>query len=176
MIFQEQNIKGVYLVTPEPFSDERGSFMRNYCQKEFSNNGLDKDIKQANLSYNKSAYTLRGFHYQLEPFQEAKTMTCVDGEIYDVVLDLRKESDTYKKWFAATLNTQNRLSIHVPKGCANAFLTMKNNTLVHYYSSQIYSPEHERGVNFKDPSFNFEWPTEPLIISEKDNNHPFIKI
>ena len=99
--------------------------MRNFCQKEFSDQGIDKEVKQANLSYNKSAYTLRGFHYQLEPFQESKTMTCVDGEIYDVVVDLRKESETYKKWISTILNPQNKLSIHVPKGCANAFLTMK---------------------------------------------------
>ena len=174
MIFEEQNIKGVYLITPEPFSDERGSFMRNFCQKEFSDQGIDKEVKQANLSYNNSAYTLRGFHYQLEPFQESKTMTCVDGEIYDVVVDLRKESETYKKWISTILNPQNRLSIHVPKGCANAFLTMKNNTLVHYYSSEIYSPDHERGVNYKDPEFNFEWPIQPQIISKKDSNHPVI--
>ena len=104
MIFEEQNIKGVYLITPEPFSDERGSFMRNFCQKEFSDQGIDKEVKQANLSYNKSAYTLRGFHYQLEPFQESKTMTCVDGEIYDLVVDLRKESETYKKWISTIKN------------------------------------------------------------------------
>lgn len=173
MIFKEQKIKGVYLIYPEGFEDERGSFTRKFCKKEFSKNGLDNHVEQANLSYNKSAYTLRGFHYQVKPYQESKTMTCLSGEIYDIVVDVRKESPTYCQWFSAVLNPQNGLSIHVPKGCANSFLTIKNNTLVHYYSSQKYEPNHERGINYLDPKFNFKWPHEPLVVSDKDKNHKY---
>ena len=175
MIFKEEHIKDVYIIYPEPFVDERGSFTRKFCVEEFKNQGLDYHVEQTNLSYNKNAYTLRGFHYQSEPFQEAKTMTCISGEIYDIILDLRKDSPTYCEWTSVVLNPENGISIHVPKGCANAFLTIKNDTLVHYYSSQKYEPNHERGVNYMDPKFKFIWPNDPLIVSDKDKGHPLFE-
>ena len=171
MKFIEQKIKGVCLIQSEGFEDNRGSFSRKFCAEEFSKNNLDNHVEQANLSYNKSAYTLRGFHYQVEPFQEAKTMTCLIGEIYDVVVDLRENSPTYCEWISVNLNPENGLSIHIPKGCANSFLTLKNDTLVHYYSSQKYEPSYEKGVNYLDPKFNFNWPHKPLVISDKDRDH-----
>ena len=173
MKFEEQKIKGVFLIIPESFEDDRGAFTRKFCKEEFSKYGLDNHVEQANLSYNKIAYTLRGFHYQLEPYQESKTMTCLSGEIYDVVVDLRKDSPTYCNWISVNLTPENGQSIHVPKGCANSFLTLKNETLVHYYSSQKYEPNYENGINFKDPLFKFNWPHNPEIISEKDDNHEF---
>tara|TARA_Y100000996_G_scaffold173033_2_gene134444 strand:- start:7384 stop:7908 length:525 start_codon:yes stop_codon:yes gene_type:complete len=173
MIFEEQKIKDVFLIYPEGFEDSRGSFNRKFCKEEFLNNGLDNHVEQANLSYNKLAYTLRGFHYQVEPYQESKTMTCVAGEIYDVVVDLREDSPTYSHWISVTLNPENGQSIHVPKGCANSFLTLKDETLVHYYSSQKYEPNYERGVNYLDPKFNFKWPHKPRVISDKDKSHKF---
>tara|TARA_A100001037_G_C15154127_1_gene642506 strand:- start:23269 stop:23796 length:528 start_codon:yes stop_codon:yes gene_type:complete len=175
MKFKEQKIKGVYLIYPESFVDDRGSFTRKFCVEEFKQNGLDSHVEQSNLSYNKLACTLRGFHYQEEPFQESKTMTCLSGEIYDVVVDLREDSPTYLDWISATLNPENGLSIHVPKGCANSFLTLKDDTLVHYYSSQKYEPNYEKGINYMDPKFNFEWPQTPLIVSDKDQGHKFFE-
>lgn len=171
MKFKKLKIEGVYLISPQPFKDSRGLFRRHFCSSEFSNFNIDKNVKQSNLSENKFKGTLRGFHYQTYPFQEAKTLSCIKGEIYDVVVDLRKKSKTYKKWLSVILNDKNKASIHIPKGCANAFLTLKNKSVIHYYCSQIYNPRFEKGIRFDDPVFKFKWPIKPKIISKKDRNH-----
>lgn len=172
MKFFEQKIKGVMLIEAEPFIDDRGAFRRNFCINEFNDAGIDSVVKQANISENKFAFTLRGFHYQLEPYQEAKTISCLNGRIYDIVVDLRSESPTFMKWVSFEIGGLDRKSIHIPKGCANAFLSLEDKTLLHYYSSEFYSPEYERGIRYNDPAFEFEWPEEIKHISEKDNNHP----
>ena len=115
--------------------------------------------------------TLRGFHYQKHPYGEDKTITCIKGEIFNVTIDLRKNSKTFKKWKGFYLNEKNRYSVHIPKGCANAFLTLKNNTIVHYYCSQKYTPKAESGVRYNDKTFKVKWPVEPKIISKKDRSH-----
>ena len=175
MEFKKLEIEGVYLISPKPFKDRRGLFRRHFCSSEFKHHKIDSKVKQCNISENKFKGTLRGFHYQTYPFQESKTLSCLNGEIYDVVVDLRKNSKTYKKWVSINLNDKNRLSIHIPKGCANAFLTLKNNSIIHYYCSQKYSPKFEKGIRFNDPAFNFKWPIKPKIISEKDKNHKNFK-
>ena len=171
-----QEIDDLYLIESEPYIDERGSFIRHFCSEKFLKAGISPLIKQANLSENKYAKTLRGFHYQLSPFSEAKTISCIRGSIYDVIVDLRVESKTYMKWVSYELSEINRISIHIPPGCANAFLTLENNCLVYYYSSNYYDSESERGIRYNDPAFNFEWPFIPEIISEKDKSHPDYKI
>ena len=171
MIFHKQAISGVYLIEPNCFKDERGVFRRHFCRNEFEVNGIECNVLQANVSENFHAYTLRGFHYQVEPFSEGKTLSCLSGEIYDVVVDLRKNSKTYMQWINFNLSDKNRFSIHIPPGCANAFLTLKDNCLIHYYCSESYNPDAERGIRFNDPSFNFVWPIQPRIISEKDSSH-----
>jgi len=172
MIFTEQEIKGVYKIEAEPYEDERGAFRRHFCDKEFADNGIVTDMKQSNVSENNFAYTLRGFHYQLEPYAEGKTLSCLKGKIYDVVVDLRKDSLTYMKWISIELSGENRTSVHIAPGCANAFLTLEDNCLIHYYCSESYNPDAERGIRFNDPAFNFTWPMEPKVISGKDLNHP----
>ena len=172
MKFIEQRIRGVYLIEPTPFSDERGVFRRHFCGKEFGQHGIADVVKQANVSENNYAYTLRWFHYQVSPYGEGKTLSCLKGSIYDIIVDLRKDSDTYMQWISFELNDINRQSIHIAPGCANAFLTLEDNCLIQYYCSEEYKPESERGIRFNDPVFNFKWPHQPKVISEKDNSHP----
>lgn len=172
MKFFKQFIPGVFIIEAEPFMDERGVFRRHFCEKEFNDNGITTTVKQSNISENKYKFTLRGFHYQVAPYGEGKTLSCLKGSIYDIVVDLRLESPTYMKWLAVELNEQNRKSIHVPPGCANAFLTLQDSSLIHYYCSESYNSQAERGIRYNDPSFQFLWPTKPLVISNKDLNHP----
>jgi dTDP-4-dehydrorhamnose 3,5-epimerase len=172
MIFHKQSLSEVFVIEPTPFADERGMFRRHFCEKEFAEHGLVTDIKQSNVSENKYAYTLRGFHYQVTPYGEGKTLSCLKGRIYDIIVDVRPESPTYMKWVSFELNEENRCSIHIAPGCANAFLTLEDNCLIHYYCSQPYTPEAERGIRYDDPAFGFEWPFEPAVISEKDMSHP----
>ena len=175
MIFVEQKIKGVWIINPTPFEDGRGLFRRHFCNEEFLKNNIEINISQSNVSENKYKKTLRGFHYQLAPNQEAKTLSCFKGSIFDIVVDLRKDSPTYKKWISAELTEKNRSMIHVPKGCANAFMTLDDNSIIHYYCSDPYAPESEKGIRYNDPSFDFIWPYEPKLISQKDLNHPDYK-
>jgi dTDP-4-dehydrorhamnose 3,5-epimerase len=172
MKFIEQKLKGVYIIEPTPFTDERGVFRRHFCYKEFGDHLIPSYVKQANVSENNFAHTLRGFHYQLAPYGEGKTLSCLKGSIYDIIVDLRKGSETYMQWISVELNDLNRRSIHIAPGCANAFLTLEDNCLIQYYCSEEYQPAHERGIRYNDPAFNFEWPHEPKVISDKDNSHP----
>lgn len=171
MRFYLNIINGVKLIKPEPFKDKRGVFRRIFCEKEFKENELTSKIKQSNVSENKYKHTLRGFHYQTRPFSEDKTLTCIKGSIYDIVVDLRPRSKTYLKWCSFNIDEKNKFMIHVPKGCANAFLTLKNNTIVQYNSSEFYKPRFEKGIRYNDPLFKFKWPFKPKIISYKDLNH-----
>mgnify|MGYP006423753365 FL=1 len=175
MKFYEQKLAGVYIIEPEPFSDDRGVFRRHFCDREFAEHGIVTDVRQSNVSENRYAHTLRGFHYQIPPYGEGKTLSCLKGSIYDIVVDVRPQSPTYMQWISVELNEENRYSIHIAPGCANAFLTMEDNCLIHYYCSQPYTPEAECGIRYNDPAFKFEWPTEPTVISEKDLNHPDYK-
>ena len=168
MIFEHQKIKGVFLIKHKPHLDKRGAFSRVFSKDIFKKNNLD--IKQTNISINKNKFTLRGFHYQLGKYSENKLVTCLAGEVYDIVLDLRKNSKTYKKWIS--LNLKKFESVLVPKGCANAFLTLVDQTYIFYHTNKFYNPKLERGVRFNDPQFNFKWPHKPFFISKKDKHHP----
>ena len=172
MNFIQQRLPGVFLIEPTPYIDERGVFRRHFCEQEFSQHGIVTDISQCNVSENRYARTLRGFHYQTPPFGEGKTLSCLKGSIYDIIVDLRPESPTYMQWISFELNEENRYSIHIAPGCANAFLTLVDNCLIHYYCSQTYAPIAERGIRYNDAAFNFEWPVEPSLISDKDLSHP----
>ena len=170
MKFIKQNIDGVYLIQPEPFEDKRGMLRRNYCKKELKTNSINFDIKQINVSENIKKYTLRGFHYQKKPYGEDKIISCINGAIYDIVLDLREDSKTYKSWESYELTQKNRMSIIVPKGCANAYLTLENNTWILYYHSEYYKKRSEKRIRYNDPTFNFRWPNLPKVISDEDLN------
>lgn len=176
MKFLKQKIKDVFIIKPEPFEDKRGAFRRHFCKKELKKFGIETSVQQANISENPKRGTLRGFHYQKKPHQEAKTISCLKGSFFDVIIDLRKNSPTYRKWQSFVITEKNRLSLHIPKGCANAFLTLENNTLIHYYCSNSYNPKFESGVLFNDPSLKIKWPFKPIHISEKDKSHKLLKI
>lgn len=169
-LFYKSLIDGVLLIEPIPFVDNRGSFRRHFCQSEFEEVGISPRVAQANLSENLKAYTLRGFHYQMPPFGEGKTISCLKGAIYDVVIDIRVGSPTFGQWWGVELTDVNQLSLHVPRGCANAFMTFRDDTLVHYYCSKEYSSEAECGIRYDDPFFQVRWPHQPLVISERDKS------
>ena len=170
MKFEELKLKGVFLIHAEGFEDERGIFRRNFCKKEFENYGITSNVAQTNISENNFMYTLRGFHYQISPSNESKVISCITGALYNVVIDLREESSTYHQWIALEISEITKESIYVPAGCANAFLTMSENTIVHYYMGDSFSPDTYHGIRYNDPMFSVDWPCEPKIISEKDLN------
>ncbi|WP_230532339.1 dTDP-4-dehydrorhamnose 3,5-epimerase [Microvirga roseola] len=173
MFFERTEIPGVYIVELEKREDERGFFARGWCQREFQQMGLPEHIAQINISYNRYKHTLRGFHYQVAPYQEDKLLRCTRGAIYDVLLDLRPDSPTYKQHITIELTARNYRSLLVPKGCANAFLTLEDETEVTYLVSEFYTPEAERGVRWNDPTFGITWPvSEPAVISDKDRSWP----
>ena len=163
------------MIEPELVTDERGIFRRHFCIREFESRGIVSCVSQGNLSENPYLHTLRGFHFQIPPHDEGKTISCIAGGLYDIIVDLRPTSQTYLKWESVTINAQNRQSIHVPPGCANAYLTLEPNTLVHYYMSSSYKPESYRGFRYDDPFFKFIWPVAPSLISDRDLNWPFFK-
>lgn len=167
-------ISGVYIIKNNPFKDHRGAFSRLFCEKEIGKKTKFK-LKQSNLSYNKYKYTLRGFHYQTGKFAEKKIIKCVNGKIYDIVVDLRKNSLTYKKYISVILDSKNNKSLLLPKGCANAFLTMSDDTIVVYYTNNFYNKKFEKGLRFNDSAFKFKWPKIPKVISKKDMNYKEFK-
>lgn len=168
MIFHEQKLPGIYIIEPEPYCDDRGLLRRHFCRREFSELSIMTDIKQCNVSENRLQHTLRGFHYQLPPKGENKIISCIKGAIYDVVVDLRGNSSSYLMWESFELTEESRLSLYVPVGCANAYLTLSDNTWILYYHSEFYAPGSEGGIRYDDPFFKFEWPAEPKVISDKD--------
>ena len=172
MKFISQNINDLLLIIPDLHRDERGVFRRSFCKEIFEKNGVNFNSLQGNISENFNKHTLRGFHYQSSPSDESKIITCVTGALFNIVLDLRKKSKTYKQWSSLEIDSNKRQSIYVPAGCANAFLTLEDNTIVHYYMNDLYNPNTYKGIRYNDPSFSFKWPCEPKIISEKDLNLP----
>lgn len=173
MIFKETKLKGAFIIELEKRGDERGFFARAWCKNEFVINGLVSNIAQSNLSFSKKAGTLRGMHYQVAPFEETKLVRCTKGAIYDVIIDLRPSSSTYKQWVAVELTEDNYKMLYVPQGFAHGFQTLTDDVEVFYHVSQFYSPGSERGVRWNDPRFGIKWPHVNIrIISEKDRNWP----
>ena len=172
MKFISQKINDLFLIIPDLHSDNRGVFRRSFCKEIFEKNGVNFNSLQGNISENFNKHTLRGFHYQSSPSDESKIITCVTGALFNIVLDLRKKSKTYKQWSSLEIDSNKRQSIYVPAGCANAFLTLEDNTIVHYYMNDLYNPNTYKGIRYNDPLFSFKWPCEPKIISEKDLNLP----
>jgi dTDP-4-dehydrorhamnose 3,5-epimerase len=171
MKFVKTNLKDAWLIQTDRRTDERGYFMRAWCQKEFRENGIGVTFVQANTAFSALQGTLRGFHYQVAPYEEAKLVRCTAGEIYDVIIDLRPDSPTYKKWQSFHLSDKNGTSVFIPEGFAHSYMTLRDNTEVYYMVSQYYAPEAERGVRWNDPSFKIDWPLDPPnVISDKDRN------
>jgi len=172
MKFQPLSLDGAYLIDPEPVADERGMFARNFCGREFAARGLDPRIAQCSTSYNRRRGTLRGMHYQVAPFAEAKLVRCVRGTIHDVIIDLRRDSATHMRWIAVELSAENARMLYIPAGFAHGFQTLTDDTEVFYQISQWYSPEHARGVRWNDEALGIHWPLADPIISDKDRSYP----
>jgi dTDP-4-dehydrorhamnose 3,5-epimerase len=172
MIFREHKLPGVFEVKIEPNRDDRGFFARSWCQKEFETHGLSPKFVQSNISFNARKGTLRGMHYQADPFGEAKLVRCTSGAIYDVVVDLRPQSPTFKLWIAVVLSAENHDMLYIPEGIAHGFLTLADNTEIFYQMSEFYHPELSRGVRWNDPAFQIAWPHDIAVMSERDRSYP----
>jgi dTDP-4-dehydrorhamnose 3,5-epimerase len=172
MKFIETALKGAFIIEPEFSTDERGFFARTWCKNEFGEHGLLPDLVQCNISFNKRQGTLRGMHYQVPPHEESKLVRCTMGAIYDVIIDLRPRSPTFKAWVSVELTAENRKMLFMPAGFSHGFLTLTDNTEVFYQMSEFYAPECARGVRWNDPAFDIKWPAEVTVISEKDMQYP----
>ena len=173
MKFQETKLKGAYIIEIDPFIDDRGFFARAWCQKEFQEYGLASPIVQANISQNKIKGTIRGLHWQKTPFAECKLLRCTRGSIFDVIVDLRPDSTTFKSWIGVELTEANHRLLFVPENFAHGFQVLQDNSEVFYQVTQFYTPEAECGARYDDPAFDIEWPLEVTSISNKDANWEF---
>ena len=172
MIFKPAKLEGAYLIEPERFEDQRGFFARTWCRKEFRTHGLNPDLVQCSISFNTRRGTLRGMHYQAPPHEEAKLVRCTRGAVYDVAVDLRGGSATFKQWAAFELTAENRNMLYIPEGCAHGFQTLQDDTEVFYQMSEFYHPESARAVRWDDPALSIEWPVSVSVISETDRQYP----
>ncbi len=172
MIFTETKLPGAYVIEVEKREDQRGFFGRTFCREEFEAHGLNSQVVQCNTSFNKRKGTLRGMHFQAVPFAEAKLVRCTSGSIYDVIIDLRPASRTFKRHFAVELSAANQRMLYIPENMAHGFQTLEDDTEVFYQMSQMFSAEHARGVRWNDPAFGIEWPADERIITERDRNYP----
>ena len=173
MIFRETTLKGAFVIEMEKFEDKRGFFARAWSRKEVEANGLISRVAEINISFSKRRGTLRGMHYQVAPYEQVKLVRCTAGAIYDVIIDMRLDSPTYRKWTGVELTAENYRMLYVPEHFAHGFQTLEDDTEVTYQVSQFYSPESERGVRYDDPVFQVEWPRPVEIISEKDIAWPY---
>jgi len=172
VIFSETELKGAFLLELDKHNDERGYFARTFCQREFEAHGLNPHVVQCSTSFNKKKGTLRGMHWQAAPYEETKLIGCLQGAIYDVIVDIRPGSSTYMRHFAADLSDVNQRMLYVPAGFAHGFQTLADNTQVCYQMSQLFSPEHSRGARWDDPAFGIVWPPAERIIIERDLSYP----
>lgn len=176
MIFTETKLNGAYIIEPEKLEDDRGFFSRVWDKKMFEEKGLDSEILQSNISFNKKKGTIRGMHYQIKPYEESKLVRCTRGKIYDVIVDLREHSKTFKKWDSVELSASNHKILYVPKGFAHGFQTLEDDSEVNYEMFQIFSLNHSRGFRWNDSIFKIKWPLEITKISQKDREfEPYVK-
>ena len=172
MIFVETRLKGAFIIEPERIEDERGFFARTWCQHEFEARGLNARLAQCNISFNTMKGTLRGMHYQIAPHEETKLVRCTMGAIYDVIVDLRPASPTFKQWEAVELTAGNRRMLYIPGGFAHGFQTLGDETEVFYQMSEFYHPGSSRGARWNDPAFGIAWPLTISTISQRDRSYP----
>ena len=175
MIFYKTKIKDVYIIEPEFHRDERGYFGRIFCQDELSKVGIDFIVRQASQGLSLKKGMIHGIHFQREPAAEKKIVQCIRGAIYDVVVDLRKDSETYGQWIAEELSEENKKKIYIPEGCAHGFQTLVDNSERLYLMSEFYSSKHCDGLRWDDPSLKITWPIQDsVVISEKDRQWPLL--
>jgi dTDP-4-dehydrorhamnose 3,5-epimerase len=175
MIFTETRLQGAYEIDLDVHTDDRGYFARSYCWQEFQARGLNPKVVQCNVSYNKKRGTLRGMHYQEAPHEEAKLIRCVRGALYDVLIDLRPESPTFRQWTAVELRARpdkpSRM-VYLPEGFAHGFQTLEDDTEVVYQMSEFYAPAAARGFRWNDPAFAVDWPEPVRVMSDRDSSYP----
>jgi dTDP-4-dehydrorhamnose 3,5-epimerase len=171
MKFEPTPVRGAFIVDLEKREDDRGFFARAWCRDEFARQGLTAELAQCNLAFTRAAATLRGLHYQVPPHEEAKLVRCTAGAIFDVVVDLRRESPSFRQWFGIELTAGNRRMLYVPEGCAHGYLTLLDDTETFYQVSAPYVQAAERGVRWNDPAFGIAWPMIPRVINDKDRAH-----
>jgi dTDP-4-dehydrorhamnose 3,5-epimerase len=174
MIFTETALEGAFIIEPEPIHDERGFFARTWSQEEFLQRGLNPRVLQQSISLNKLRGTIRGMHYQVDPYREAKLVRCTTGAIFDVLVDLREDSPTFHKWVGLELSSKNRRMLYVPEEFAHGFQTLQDETEISYQISEYYHPEAARGLRWDDPALGIEWPLPVTVISERDKQHPLL--
>jgi dTDP-4-dehydrorhamnose 3,5-epimerase len=172
VIFKPTVIAGLWSISLEVHTDRRGSFARTFCEREFAAHGLPTHFVQCNLSYNICRGTLRGMHFQRPPAAEGKIVRCIRGAVFDVVIDLRPESDSYRQWTSFELTAENRECVYVPPGCAHGFQTLADETELFYHMSDFYKPELSSGVRWDDPAFGIQWPVPNPTLSEADRTYP----
>ncbi|MEO8433496.1 MAG: dTDP-4-dehydrorhamnose 3,5-epimerase [Pyrinomonadaceae bacterium] len=172
MIFHETKLKGAFVVEPERIEDERGFFSRNWSQREFAAQGLNDTFVESNTSLSQKKGTLRGMHFQAAPHAQVKLVRCTQGAVYDVVIDLRADSPTFKQWVAVELTAANGRLLYVPQGFAHGFQTLVADTEVFYLVSAYYAPESAGGVRWNDPVFAIQWPEDSRTIIERDRDYP----
>lgn len=172
MLFRETELSGAFVIELESHADERGSFARTYCEREFAAHGLPVSFPQCNLSRNRRAGTLRGMHYEVPPSRESKLVRCVAGAIYDVIVDLRTGSPTRGRWTSANLDAESGGALFVPAGFAHGFITLEDDTDVFYHMGDFYRAQAAAGFRFDDASFSIAWPRAPVVISERDASYP----
>jgi dTDP-4-dehydrorhamnose 3,5-epimerase len=172
MIFIPMRLKGAWLIDVEPKEDERGFFARTWCRKELAAQGLDTEIAQENVSYNRHCGTVRGLHFQRPPHEETKIVRCTRGAIFDVIVDLRRRSPTYLGWQGFELSADNRRALYVPKGFAHGFQTLTDDAEIAYQISAFYAPEAAGGYRYDDLAFGIAWPLPVTVISGRDIDWP----
>jgi len=170
MQFKPTSIPGVWVVEPERMEDERGFFARTFCLEEFRRHGLDMSVVQCNVSFNRRKGTLRGLHYQAAPYEEAKLVRCTRGALFDVAVDLRRDSPAFRRWAGVELTAENGRLFYIPKGCAHGFQTLVDDTEVSYLMSESYHPEAARCLRWDDPRVAVAWPLKPVCLSERDQS------
>ncbi len=176
MIFHQLDLPGAYLLEPERIEDNRGFFARTYSREEFESRGLLARLEQCNVSYNRLRGTLRGMHWQQSPYQEVKLVRCTRGAIFDCMVDIRRESPTYGRWYGAELSEDNRSMLYIPHGFAHGFLTLTDDAEVFYQMSQVYHAPSARGFRWNDPAVAIAWPGEVRVISDRDAGLPRLEI
>jgi dTDP-4-dehydrorhamnose 3,5-epimerase len=172
VIFRETTLTGAFLLELESFEDKRGFFALAWSEKEFAQRGLSPHLAECNISFNKKKGTLRGMHYQAAPNGQAKLVRCTMGSIYDVIIDLRTGSPTFRQWVGVELTAANRRMLYVPKEFAHGFQTLEDDTETFYQMSDIYVPESGRGVRWNDPAFDISWPETVTLMNERDRTYP----
>ena len=172
MIFNQTKLDGAYIIDLDRHEDERGFFARTWCHQEFSDHGLNADIAQTSISFNKHAGTLRGMHFQIEPYEETKLVRCTRGALHDVIIDLRTGSPNYKQWTAVELSADNYRMLYIPAGFAHGFITLEDNTEATYMISDPYVPDSASGIRWDDLAFDVKWPRAIEVISDRDLEWP----